>query len=346
MIQKPTATILIRDEVNCKIQNVDTQTRRELVKKFSYILPHARHTPAYKLGRWDGKVGFFQLGGSTYINLLEEIIPVLLNKGYEIELDDRRDYKRTFEFIKINENSFFHITWPGGHPKAGQPIILREHQVNVIDNFLMNLQSVQAVATGAGKTIIVAALSHIVEPYGRSIIIVPNKSLVEQTEEDYVNMNLDVGVFYGNRKEYTKTHTICTWQSLNSLYKKTKKGEAPIDINEFLDGVVCVIVDECFDGDTLITTPNGKAKIKDIKPGDTIINLSEETKQYKEDTVVKVHKNLTNSQTEAMLELQFDNDTIIRVTANHKFLTDVGWVRADKLTNEMEIIDINTYTTI
>jgi len=239
-----TATILIKDEVNCKLQNLDLSTRRKLSGIFSYLLPHARHTPAFKLGRWNGMVSFFQLSGSTFINLLDEIIPVLIDEGYNIEVDDKREYSTQFEFTKISADSFSHITWPDDHPKAGQPIVLREHQVTAIENYLLNPQSVQEIATGAGKTIITAALSQLVEPYGRSIVIVPNKSLVTQTEEDYINMGLDVGVFYGNRKEYIKTHTICTWQSLNSLYKKTKKGEAHIEIGDFLDDVVCVIVDE------------------------------------------------------------------------------------------------------
>ena len=45
-----------------------------------------------------------------------------------------------------------------------------------------------------------------------------------------------------------------------------------------------------------------------------------------------------------MLELTFDNGQIIKVTANHKFLTSVGWVRADELTNDMEVININTFS--
>jgi superfamily II DNA or RNA helicase len=89
-----------------------------------------------------------------------------------------------------------------------------------------------------------AALSYRCQQYGRTVVIVPNKSLVTQTEEDYVNMGMDVGVFYGDRKEYDKTHTICTWQSLNSLLKRTKNAEADIGIGEFLEGVVCVMVDE------------------------------------------------------------------------------------------------------
>jgi superfamily II DNA or RNA helicase len=109
---------------------------------------------------------------------------------------------------------------------------------------LANPQCLQEVATGAGKTIMTAALSHAVTPYGRSIVIVPNKSLVTQTEKDYINMELDVGVFFGDRKEWGRQHTICTWQSLNVLLKNTKNQSADVTIGEFLEGVVCVIVDE------------------------------------------------------------------------------------------------------
>jgi superfamily II DNA or RNA helicase len=57
-------------------------------------------------------------------------------------------------------------------------------------------------------------------------------------------MEQDVGVYFGDRKEYGRTHTICTWQSLNNLLKDTKNGTAEITIGEFIEGVVCVIVDE------------------------------------------------------------------------------------------------------
>jgi superfamily II DNA or RNA helicase len=51
-------------------------------------------------------------------------------------------------------------------------------------------------------------------------------------------------VYYGGRKEIGHTHTICTWQSLNVMLKNTKADEAEVPIGEFLEGVVCVIVDE------------------------------------------------------------------------------------------------------
>ena len=122
--------------------------------------------------------------------------------------------------------------------------MLRDYQVEIINRFLNNPQCIQEVATGAGKTLMTAALSYSVQPYGRSIVIVPSKDLVRQTEADYINMGLDVGVLFGDRKEYHKTHTICTWQSLNSLVKNTENYEADVTIQEFVQDVVCVMVDE------------------------------------------------------------------------------------------------------
>ena len=237
-------TIQIRDEVNIKLEGIDLDVRKALVNAFKYDVPYARYLPAVRLGRWDGKVSYFQLGGSTYTNLLPEIMPILERYNYDIELDDQREYSTTFEFARVTEQTFAHKTWPKGHPAEGQPIMLRDYQVEIVNNFLTNPQCIQEVATGAGKTIMTAALSASIEPYGRSIVIVPNKSLVTQTEKDYVNLGLDVGVYFGDRKEHGRTHTICTWQSLNVLLKNTKAGIGVATIQDFIEDVVCVMVDE------------------------------------------------------------------------------------------------------
>ena len=239
-----TATIIIKDEVNIKIEGLELDARRSLVNAFKYDVPGARYLPAVRLGRWDGKVSYFQLGGSTYVNLLPEIIPILEKFNYDVELDDQRDYSTTFEFEKVTEQTFSHIAWGPGHPLEGQPMQLRDYQVDIINNFLENPQCIQEIATGAGKTVITAALSNAVAPYGRTIVIVPNKSLVTQTEKDYINMQQDVGVYFGDRKEWGRQHTICTWQSLNVLLKNTKNSVGDVTIGEFLEDVVCVIVDE------------------------------------------------------------------------------------------------------
>ena len=236
--------IIVKDEVNVKIEGLELAERKALMKMFEYEIPGARYLPAVRLGRWNGKVSYFSLAGSTYINLLPEILPYLDNAGYDIELDDLRDYTTTFTFDKVSEDTFKNKNWPKGHPKEGEPVVLRDYQIELVNNFLENPQSLQEIATGAGKTLMTAALSYTIEKYGRSIVIVPNKSLVTQTEADYINLGLDVGVYFGDRKEFGKTHTICTWQSLNNMLKKTKAGEAEVEIGDFIEGVVCVMVDE------------------------------------------------------------------------------------------------------
>ena len=239
-----TATLIIKDEVNVKIEGLELETRRRLMRLFEYEVPYARYLPAVRMGRWNGKVSFFQLGGSTYVNLLPQILPVLDEEGYDVELEDLREYSRDFEFPEITESTFADRQWPAGHPAQGEPIVLRDYQVSIIRNFITNPQCLQEIATGAGKTIMTAALSQLCESHGRTIVIVPNKSLVTQTEKDYVNLGLDVGVYFGDRKEYNKTHTICTWQSLNNLLKNTRNDIGDVTIGEFIEGVVCVIVDE------------------------------------------------------------------------------------------------------
>lgn len=397
--------LIIKDEVNVKIEGLDLSTRKTLINRYKMDIPGARYLPAVRLGRWDGKASFFQLSGATYINLLPEILQFLVDQGFDIELDDQRDYKVDFQFDEIQEDTFAKLgkVWPKGHPAEGKPVVLRDYQVAIINNFLTNQQCLQEIATGAGKcrtydstlpvtldansdfakllkleygvtqmghlsdaieeyygetlendrereirelglyvdtpsgkalvnyfikkthltgikitlvngveikcahrhilrmgqsdiyandlrrgdrietrngsiaiariediddtvyydigidaphlyydadgvihhnTLMTAGLSQCVEQYGRSIVVVPNKDLVKQTEADYRNLGLDVGVYFGDRKEYNKTHTICTWQSLNNMLKKTKSGEADVEIGDFIEGVVCVIVDE------------------------------------------------------------------------------------------------------
>ena len=238
----PNCKLIIRDEVNIKFEGLSLEARKKLANKFKFEVPWARYQPSYRLGRWDGTVAFFGVGGTGYINQLNDILPILESLDYDLEVEDLRHHP-VIELEEINEEFWGDLCWPTGHRFAGQPIRLRDDQVEVVNNFLKNPQALQEVATGAGKTIMTATLSKLCEKYGRSMVIVPNKSLVEQTEEDYRNVGLDVGVYYGDRKELGKMHTICTWQSLNILDKKSHDTEA-LTLAEFTEGVAAIIIDE------------------------------------------------------------------------------------------------------
>lgn len=233
--------LTILDQVNVKFSELDPLCRRDIVDVLKFMVPYARHTPQFKLGRWDGKVAFATVGGGTYLNLLDRVVPVLERNGYSLdnmEIDDRRVHP-SFTFPEIDDEFLADTLWPKGHPFEGEPIMLREHQVEAINRYLQNLQSLQSISTSAGKTIITGCLSKLVEPYGRSLCIVPGKDLVRQTHKDYVNIGLDTGRYYGDFKEPNNKHTIATWQSLVALSKNK-----PEVLDEILKDVVAVITDE------------------------------------------------------------------------------------------------------
>jgi superfamily II DNA or RNA helicase len=237
--------LIIRDEVNIKIEGLPVEIRRKLANEFKYEVGYAKYHPAYRLGRWDGMVSLFGLGGNGYLSQLPRVLQILENSNVSIEeIEDLRTPVK-IQFPKVETDFWGNKCWPAGHRFAGEPIRLREDQVEVVNTFLENPQCIQEIATGFGKTITTATLAKLCEPYGRTITIVPNKSLVEQTEEDFINVGLDVGVYYGDRKDLNKTHTICTWQSLNILDKKSKNHQQDIlTLAEFLEGVGTVMVDE------------------------------------------------------------------------------------------------------
>ena len=129
--------LVIKDQVNVKFENLDLKWRQRLHQKFKYQVPYAYHLPAVKLGRWDGKIAFFGLGGTTYLYLVDQILPILEDGGVYVDLVDQRP-KQDLEFTAIDKNYLAHIKWPKNHPSAGQGIELRDYQVETINKFIEN----------------------------------------------------------------------------------------------------------------------------------------------------------------------------------------------------------------
>ena len=129
--------LIIKDEVNIKVDGLAIETRRKIANKLKFDLPYARHMPAFKLGRWDGTKAYFGIGGNGYLAHLDVILPVIENDGYEIEVIDQR-IPRTLSFNNIDENYWADKgkVWPKGHQQEGQPIILRDYQYDVINKFV------------------------------------------------------------------------------------------------------------------------------------------------------------------------------------------------------------------
>ena len=134
--------LTIKDEVNIKVDGLRVETRRKIVNKLKFDLPYARHMPAYKLGRWDGTKTYFNIGGSGFLAHLDIILAVIDDEGYDITVEDLRT-SHELKFAAIDENYWANLdkTWPKGHQQAGEPIVLRDYQYEVINKFLENPQA-------------------------------------------------------------------------------------------------------------------------------------------------------------------------------------------------------------
>lgn len=142
--------LVLIDEVNCKFVGLAPNIRQEMIRKVSFILPYAKFTPAGRMGRWDGKVNFMNIGGSTYYHMLDQLLPILEKHNIMIEIDDQR-IEHDFVFDEIDENIFDYVEFPAGHHMEGKSIVLREHQVNAVNTCLQNRHGLLLASTSSGK---------------------------------------------------------------------------------------------------------------------------------------------------------------------------------------------------
>ena len=138
-------TLIIHDEVNCSVRGLQNQHKDRLKDKYGVLVPTRFYNIKFKLGQWDGKIAFFKDNGDTYFHLLDEIVPYLDDMGYNIDLVDNR-ISKVCEPDPIDNQYLSHLTFPNG-----EPVILRDHQVDVINALLAEGVGIGKAATGAGK---------------------------------------------------------------------------------------------------------------------------------------------------------------------------------------------------
>lgn len=216
-------TLTVRDEVWCTVSGLAPQHIESLWNTFGVYVDGYFFMPQYKLGRFDGKIRFFEKTGKTYIRLIEKILPYLEKWGYEIDLVDHRKFQVHPSLkCKITEIDKQGIAVKAegcdlfGDVYVGEKKIeLRPYQVQCVIDAVESGSGFIIAGTGAGKTLITGAISKVYGDAGHKIItIVPSDDLVQQTFEWYSNAGLDVGQYSGTDKDINHTHVVATWQAL------------------------------------------------------------------------------------------------------------------------------------
>lgn len=226
--KKRDCSIKILDEVNCVFTGLHPDHIGLFYEQYGMFAPNYYFNPKYKLGAWDGKIRYFHKTGKTYVNLLEEIIPQVVSLGYQISITDNRKSVNV-DVETIDKTFFSHVI-----NDEGQPWEMRSYQVDMVNKLIENGGGIGIAGTGGGKTSMCAALALAYEKANdfKSIIIVPDKNLTDQTRREYQFFGVDVGQYSGEVKDLDHKHIVSTWQSLKNN---------PTIIHSF----DVIIVDEC-----------------------------------------------------------------------------------------------------
>lgn len=205
-------TINLIDEVNCIIKGLTEEHYEHFYESYGFLAKGYFFNPKYTLGIWDGKIRFFKKTGNTYIHLLNEIIPFLIELEYKINVIDNREKTKIIPPL-IDKNYFSNYK----DKDNNEPYVLRYYQVDSVNSVLKDNGGIIIAGTGAGKTLINAA---IIDSYGKfglkTITVVPNQDLIFQTINQFKILELDVGEFSGSKKDLNHLHIVSTWQTLQN----------------------------------------------------------------------------------------------------------------------------------
>jgi superfamily II DNA or RNA helicase len=211
-------TITPIDSVYVKLE-CERSIQMELSEYFTFDVPNAKYSPAYKQKIWDGKIRLFDRRyNRIYYGLVDEIKKFGEEREYEI-IDNTPGNK---EFsAKEAEDFIKSLNLP-------EQIKHREYQFDAFVKFIRERRMLMRAATNAGKSFsIYLAHRYITKNTDlKTLVVVPTTTLVSQMSQDFVDYGYEKEKVYGIMAGVDKDIpdgvevVITTWQSIYKLDKK------------------------------------------------------------------------------------------------------------------------------
>ncbi len=210
-----------KNEVYLHVQ-AEIHVYYELADQFTFEVPGAKFSPAYKNKYWDGKIRLFNTQkGEIYVGLLDRIIQFCKDHEYTYEFVDSKYYGLPFEVNKMisKEGVKDYMNAICNHKP-------RNYQVEGVYDALRHNRKLLISPTASGKSLMIYSIvRYFVEKGQNTLIVVPTTSLVEQMYKDFANYGWDVGsfchkIYAGKERETNSQVIITTWQSIYKLPRK------------------------------------------------------------------------------------------------------------------------------
>jgi len=210
-----------KNEVLLRVQ-AEPHVYYELADQFTFDVPGAKFSPAYKKKFWDGKIRLFNTQtGEIYVGLLDRIVQFSKDHGYTYEFVDNKHYGTPFEVNEMISKAGVkdYMTAISKHKP-------RDYQIEGVYDALRHNRKLLISPTASGKSLMIYSIvRYFVELKKSTLIVVPTTSLVEQMYKDFADYGWDVGSFchkiYAGRERETDSQVIITtWQSIYKLPRK------------------------------------------------------------------------------------------------------------------------------
>jgi|TARA_Y100000015_G_scaffold43159_1_gene52620 superfamily II DNA or RNA helicase len=208
------------DEVYIKVR-CEPHIAAELSEFFTFEVPGARFSPAYRNRVWDGKIRLYnKKTGKVYGGLLAYIHKFA--EQNELEVVQGKDVYSSTKIDMKDVEGFCKSLKP---QSQGKDIEIRDYQIQAIYQCLKRHKLLLLSPTASGKSLIIYSIVRFHQMANRkTLIIVPTTSLVEQMYSDFADYGWEVDkychrIYHGYDKDVVKDVVISTWQSLATLDK-------------------------------------------------------------------------------------------------------------------------------
>ncbi len=216
----PDLSISKVNEVFIRIQ-CTPDIAQELYEHFTFIVPNAKFSPAYKNKLWDGKIRLFHLRGHiVYAGLLDHIKSFANTRNYTYEIQPN-----VFDELNLDKEYLIKFI-----DSLKLPVTIRDYQLDGLYYALQKKRAVLVSPTGSGKSLLIYLLTtfYLQQHAAKKVlVVVPTIGLVHQMISDFISYGADKntlhGILAGEDKQTQASYVISTWQSIYKLPEKWYK---------------------------------------------------------------------------------------------------------------------------
>lgn len=198
----------------------------ELGEYFTFVVPNAKFTPAFRHKLWDGKIRLYnKMNCNLYCGLIPYVYNFAKDRNYKLILD--KNYPIPNKVFDDNSAEVYinNLKICNQNKEVLNPL---PHQIQGFKHAINNQRCLLLSPTASGKSHIIYSLSRYFTEKNtkNTLIIVPTISLVHQLLEDFKvyskinNFNVDKNchtIHSGKDKKINKRIVISTWQSVYKL---------------------------------------------------------------------------------------------------------------------------------